>query len=80
MKQFLILQFYILLLFGTISRLVEYCFRVAYPEQSFFTVSNAGIFYSGTLASMMMIFVELTLVLTMHKLMLSLELLLGESS
>ena len=64
---------------GTISRVVEYCFRVANPEQSFFTVTSTGIFYSSTLAGIMMIFVELTLILTMHKLILSLKLLLGET-
>ena len=80
MKQILILLQYVLLLLNTICRVVEYCFRVANPEQGFFTISNAEIFYSRTLSSLMMTLFELTLVLTMHKLTLSLKLLLGETS
>ena len=69
--------FYVLILFGTIARTVEYGFKIADVANSF-TRANKKIVITGSSAFIIQIIVELTLILTMHKLVLALKLIVGD--
>ena len=81
MNRPLILVFYILLLITTILRATEFAFRIATtdPETTAYYV-NLTAFYLNEFGLFFVICVEITLILTMHRLLLSLKLLLGETS
>ena len=80
MNQALIIIFYGLLLMQNILRLVEFSFRTALPEQNFFPNENIVIQSADNSAIVMMVFVEITLILTMHRLYLALQLVNGVTS
>ena len=69
--------FYVLILLGTIARTVEYGFRIADVADSF-TSKNKKILYSGSSAFVIQILIELTLILTLNKLVLALKLIVGD--
>ena len=69
--------FYVLILFGTIARIIEYGFKITDVANSF-TSTNNKILFTGSCAFIIQIFVELTLILTMHKLVLALKLIVGD--
>ena len=64
-KKTMILLLYILLLFGTFVRTIEFGMKIVDPWHSFLPMSKP-IFYTGTTALTLMICVEITLILTMH--------------
>ena len=64
-KKTLILLFYILSLFGTFLRAIEFGVKIADPWHSFLPMSKL-IFFTGSTALTFTISVEITLILTMH--------------
>ena len=80
MKETLIVSFYVLIALGTSLRAVETYMKVTDPERSFVLSLSPLQFYLGTAALTAMICVEIVLMLTMHKLTLSLKMLNGQIS
>ena len=79
MKETLIVSFYVLIALGTSLRAVETYMKITDPEHSYLSLSRPQ-FYLGTAALTAMICVEIVLMLTMHKLTLSLKMLNGQIS
>ena len=77
MKETLIVLFYVILLLGTVLRAIEYCFKIMDPVHSFVPVSRE-IYISSSISFTVMILVEIILILTMYRLMLSLKLVEGK--
>ena len=79
MKHQLIWMFYTLVLLGTIFRISEFTFSTIYPEdKTRIEADILNIFVTAGLS--ISIYVELTLILTIHRLTLALKFLLGETS
>ena len=78
MKQTLIVTFYILIFVGTLCRIAEFCARAFHPEHGFYPKEDTFILYINSFALTLMICVELTLILTMHRLQLGLKLITGK--
>ena len=78
MNHTLIIVFYVLLLIQTSFRLIEYCFRVAIPDEQWVPNINKWTQYSNSMALTSSICVELTLIVTMHRLYIALQLINGE--
>ena len=77
MKQCLIVQFYILIFLGISTRIVEFFVRAFNPVHGFYPEEAAYIQYIDAFALTLAICVELTLILTVHKLTLGLRLTIG---
>ena len=77
MKETLIVLFYVILLLGTVLRAIEYCFKIIDPVHSFTPISRE-IYISSSISMTVMILVEVVLMLTMYRLMLSLKLVEGK--
>ena len=78
MRQPLIWMFYILILVCTILRIIQFSLLIYNLELDFFTNSTALVIHQLVVSAA--IYVELTLMLTMHKLCIALKLILGEIS
>ena len=76
MNRPLILAFYLLLLISTILRVIEFGFWIARTFTD--KLYETPIFYAGSSALAASMGVELVLILTMHRLSLSLQLLVGK--
>ena len=68
MKQKLIVAFYVLILMSTLARIAEFCARTFHPTHGFFPNEDIFILYINVFALTLLICVELTLILTMHRL------------
>ena len=73
MKRLLIWTFYILVLIGTLLRIIEFSLYIPKPDRD-----DNFTYTFDDYAAVATMFVELTLILTIHRLYLALKLLLGE--
>ena len=77
MRRPLIWMFYLLLLLATLTRILEFGLSIPNPDDILDSMAGA-IFYLSSIAVFVSMCVELTLILTMNRLSLSLKLISGE--
>ena len=79
MNKTLIIVFYTLISVATLTKITEFSTRAFDPEHGFFPNDNHPIiFYTNRLGLTFTICIELTLILTIHKLLLGLKLMTGK--
>ena len=76
MTKTLIVIFYVLIFVGTLLRIIEYGFWISDTSGNLVKKSNQ-VYYADNFSLIAQVFVELTLMMTMHRLYLAIRIILG---
>lgn len=79
MTKTLIVIFYVLIFVGTLLRIIEYGFWISDTSGNLVKKSNQ-VYYADNFSLIAQVFVELTLMMTMHRLYLAIKIILGQIS